>query len=45
MLHYQDLSYVLEIIRTEFISRHHNDPLAGYFGIKKTRKLVAQKYY
>ena len=25
--------------------RQHNDPLAGYFDIEKTRKLLAQKYY
>ena len=24
---------------------HHNDPLAGHFGIEKTRELKAQKYY
>ena len=36
VLHYQGLSYVPEIIRTELISRHHDDPLAGHFGIKKT---------
>ena len=29
----------------ERISRHYNDPLAGHFGIEKTRKLLAQKYY
>ena len=45
MLHHQGLSYVPEIIRTELISRHHDNPLSGYFGIEKTRKLVAQKYY
>ena len=27
------------------ISRHHNDPLAGHFGIDKTRELVGRKYY
>ena len=27
------------------ISRHHNDPLTGHFGIDKTRKLVGRKYY
>ena len=36
ILYHQSLSYVPEIIRTELISRHHNDPLAGYFGIEKT---------
>ena len=45
ILHHQGLPYIPEIIRTELISRHHNDPLAGYFGIKKTRELVARKYY
>ena len=45
MLHHQGLPYVPEIIRTELISRHHNDPLAGHFGIEKTRELIAQKYY
>ena len=34
-----------EIIRTEMISQHHDNLLAGYFGINKTRKLVARKYY
>ena len=45
ILHHQGLPYVLEIIKTELISMHHNDPLAGHFGIKKMRKLVARKYY
>ena len=45
MLHYRGLSYVLEIIWRELMSRHHDDPLAGYFGIEKTQKLIAQKYY
>ena len=53
VFHHQGLSYVPEIIRTELISRHHNDPLAGYhndplaghFGIEMTRELVARKYY
>lgn len=34
-----------EMIRTEMISQQHDDLLAGYFGINKTRKLVARKYY
>ena len=45
MLHYQGLPYVPEIIRTELISRHHDDPLAGHFGIVKTHELIARKYY
>ena len=44
VLHYQSVPYVPEIIGTELISRHHNDPLAGHFGIEKTRELIARKY-
>ena len=29
----------------KLISRHHNNPLTGYFGIKKICKLLAEKYY
>ena len=45
ILHYQSFFYVLKIIRIELISRHYNNLLAGYFGIKKIRELIAQKYY
>ena len=45
MLHYQELSFVLEVIRTELISRHHDDSLAGHFGINKTGELIGRKYY
>ena len=45
ILQYQGLSYVPEIIRSEVISCHHDDPLAWHFGIDKTRELVGRKYY
>ncbi len=45
VLYYQGLSYVPKVIRLELISRHHDDPLAGYFSIEKTCKLIARKYY
>ncbi len=45
VLYYQGLLYVPKAIRSELISRHHNNPLAGYFGIEKTWKLIARKYY
>ena len=45
VLHHQGLPYVSKIIRTELISRYHDNLLAGHFGIKKTHKLVAWKYY
>ena len=45
VLHHQGLPYVPEIIRTELISRYHDNPLAGHFDIEKTRELIARKYY
>ncbi len=45
VFHYQDLLYIPKIIRLELINRHYNNLLAGHFGIKKTRKLIARKYY
>ncbi len=45
MLHFLSLPYVSKIICTELISRHYNNFLADHFGIVKTQKLVAQKYY
>ena len=43
VLHHQGLPFVPEAIRTELISRHHDDPLAGHFGIEKTCELLARK--
>ncbi len=45
VLCYQGLLYVPEVVRTKLISRHHDDPLAGDFGINKIRELIARKYY
>ena len=33
-----------KIVRSELISKQHNDPLAGHFGIDKTQELISQKY-
>ena len=45
VLYHQGLPFVPEAIRIEIISRHHNDPLAGHFGIDKTKDLIGRKYY
>lgn len=45
VLHPQSLFFVAKAIRTEIISCHHDNILAGYFNIKKTCELVARKYY
>ena len=42
---YHELPYVPEIIRSEVISCHHDNPLAGHFGIDKTREMVGRKYH
>ena len=45
VLQYRRLPYVPEIIYSEVLSCHHDDPFAGHFGIDKTRELVGRKYY
>ena len=45
MLHHQGLLFVLEVIRIKLISQHHNNLLAGHFGINKTMELLGRKYY
>ncbi len=45
VLYYQSFPFVLKVIRSELISRHHDDLLTGHFGIEKTHKLIARKYY
>lgn len=45
ILYYKNFLYMPEIIYFEVISRYHNDPLAGYFGIEKCQKLIAKKYF
>ena len=36
VLQFPGLPYVPEIIRSEILSCHHDDPLVGHFGIDKT---------
>ncbi len=45
VLHYQGLPYVPKVICLELINKHHNEPLAGHFGIEKTRELITRNYY
>ncbi len=45
VLHYQGLPYIPEVIRMKLISRYHDNPLAGHFGIHKIRELITRKYY
>ena len=45
VLYYQRLPFVSEVIQTELINQHHDDPLVGHFGIDKTKDLIGCKYY
>ena len=45
MLHHQGLPFRPKAIWIELISSHYDDPLTGHFGIRKTRELLARKYY
>lgn len=45
VLYYQGLLYIPEIIQSKLINCHHNDPLAGHFGIDKIRELIARNYF
>ena len=45
VLHYQGFLYILKVICSELINRHRNNFFIIYFDIKKTRKLIARKYY
>ena len=42
---YWDVLYVPEIIYFKVISCQYNDLIVKYFGIDKTRELIAKKYY
>lgn len=44
-MYQKDLLYILEIVRTKLISSYNNNQLVDYFGIEKTWKLIAWKYY
>ncbi len=43
--HYQGLPYILKVIRSKLIRRHHNDPFTGHFGIEENQELIARKHY
>ena len=35
ILHYQGFPYISKIIKNKLISKHHDNPLVGHFGIEK----------
>lgn len=45
VLHFHSFSYIPEVIWTELLSQHYNNPLVGHFRVNKTRELIARKYY
>ena len=45
MLHHYELLFISKIIQIKFINWQHNNLLAGYFEINKTKKLISRQYY
>ena len=45
LLSHNDRIYVPEALRTKIIEQHHDDPMAGHFGVQKTLELLARRYY
>lgn len=47
LLRYAEALYVPEesALRAELISKHHDDELAGHFGVQKTLELLKRKYH
>ena len=47
LLNYNGKLYVPEeaSVREELLKRHHDDPLAGHFGVGKTLELIGRKYF
>ena len=47
LLNYNGKLYVPEeaSVRAELLKRHHDDPLAGHFGVEKTTELMCRKYF
>jgi len=46
-MRYRDRIYLPQggAVRTQVLRSHHDDPLAGHFGAKKTLALIQRKYY
>ena len=45
VLYYQSLAYISRIIWTSFINKYYFYQLIDFFGINKTKKLIAYIYY
>lgn len=45
LLRHHGRIYVPEALRATIIEQHHDDPLAGHFGARKTLELISRKYY
>ena len=45
VVRYQRLLFVPKVVQTKIISQYHDNPLAGYFDVDKTKKLIEQKYH
>ena len=45
LLLHDNLVYIPDDLRIELMQMHHDDPLAGHYGVAKTTQLVLRNYY
>lgn len=45
LLRHHGWIYVPEALQATTIEHHHNNPLAGHFGVQKTLELISRHYY
>jgi hypothetical protein len=45
LIYLRGLIYIPKFIRSEIITRHHNDLMHSYIGTKKTAKAILRNYY
>ena len=44
LLHHNQI-YVLKALHPKIIAQHHDDSMAGHFGVQKTLEFVSRQYY
>jgi hypothetical protein len=45
LVYLRGLIYIPKYMRSKVITRHHDDPMHGYIGTKKTAKAISRNYY
>jgi hypothetical protein len=45
LIYLRGLIYIPKCMRSEIITRHHNDPMHGHIGTEKTAEAISRNYY